>query len=94
MLTAKTRVAPKSLFIPQPLVERTNWLEKNEDYWSKAESIEENQPAVNNEVQTLKQTTMVVTHKNNLIVQLINQISSFRKLVRIFLLWQKIHSEG
>ena len=63
-----------------------HWLEKSEDYWPKAESVEENQPAVNNEVQRepLKQTKMVVTQENNSIVQLIHRISSFGKLVRIF----------
>ena len=65
---------------------RPHWLEKSEDYWPKAESIEEHQPAVNREVQrkTLKQTTMVVTQENNSIVQLIHRISSLGKLVRIF----------
>ncbi|XP_075261162.1 uncharacterized protein LOC142352893 [Convolutriloba macropyga] len=63
-----------------------NWLEKSEDYWPKAESIEEHLSAVNNEVQreTLTQTTMVVTQENNSKVQLIHRISSFGKLVRIF----------
>ena len=69
-----------------------HWLEKSDDYWPKAESIEEHQPAVYNEMQreTLKHTTMVVTQKNNSIVQLIHRISSFRKLLRIFCYVKKI----
>ena len=56
-----------------------HWLKKSKDFLPKAESIEEYQPAVNNDVQreTLKQKTMVVTQENNSLFQLIHRIFSF-----------------
>ena len=60
------------------------WLEKSKDFWPKAESIEEHQPAVNNEMQRETQAKMIVTQENNSIVQLIHQISSFGNFVRIY----------
>ena len=68
------------------LAKHSLWWNGPQDYWPKAESVEEHQPAVNNEVQreTLKLTTMVVSQENNSIVQLIHRISSFGKLVRSF----------
>ena len=63
-----------------------HWLEKKRRLLAKAQSVEEHQPAVNDEVQreTLKQMTMVVTQENNSIVQLLDQISSFGKPAGIF----------